>query len=122
MADEKAFETKVKTYLASKKIWTLKTWGGGFQRSGVPDLLVCCRGRFIGLELKADGGVASPLQLKNLIDVYNSGGIAGLLYPNDIGQIYELITAIEAGDEPAIEMIRLAWARRVRHNIERLET
>lgn len=34
------------------KIWVLKVHGGGYQRAGVPDLLLCLRGRLIALEVK----------------------------------------------------------------------
>lgn len=32
--------------------WVLKVHGGGYQRVGVPDLLVCVMGKLIGIEVK----------------------------------------------------------------------
>ena len=49
---EKQFEKKVKAFLDEQGVWWLKTWSNGIQREGVPDLLVCCNGYFIGVELK----------------------------------------------------------------------
>ena len=47
MAAEKQFENKVKKYLAERNDWYLKYWGGGgFTKSGVPDLIVCDKGLF----------------------------------------------------------------------------
>lgn len=44
MAAEKNFEEKVKKYLKENGCWFLKYWGGGgFTKSGIPDLLVCCK-------------------------------------------------------------------------------
>ena len=53
MGSEKAFEKRVKEFLKQQNCWVLKTWSNGVQRSGVPDLLVCCNGVFLGIELKA---------------------------------------------------------------------
>ena len=32
--------------------WLMKVHGGGYQTSGIPDLLVCVQGRFVALEVK----------------------------------------------------------------------
>lgn len=32
--------------------WVLKVHGNGYQRVGIPDLLVCVAGRLVGLEVK----------------------------------------------------------------------
>ncbi len=47
---------------------------GGFGRSGVPDIIVCHRGRFIGIECKAGKNKPTPLQEKNLQDIEVAGG------------------------------------------------
>ena len=61
MASEKEFETKVKEFLDNRGIWHLKTWSNGIQRKGIPDLLICCNGLFLGVELKAMNGKPSDL-------------------------------------------------------------
>lgn len=43
-------------------------------RAGVPDLLCCVKGRFIGIEVKMPGKKASPLQLANGIMIEDAGG------------------------------------------------
>ena len=61
----------------------MKYWGGAaFTKAGIPDLLVCCNGRFLGVEIKAPNGRPSPLQLYNLREIDKSGGFGVLLYPN----------------------------------------
>lgn len=82
MAAEKNFENRVKKFLKDQGCWQLKTWGGGLQRSGVPDLLVCCHGYFVGVELKAPKGKPSDLQLWNLVKIDDAGGFGWLLYPD----------------------------------------
>lgn len=73
-------EAKVK----KKVVETLKRLGayyfqpvtGGFGRSGVPDLVACYKGRFIGIECKSGNKKPTALQLKNLNDIIGQGGIA----------------------------------------------
>ena len=49
---------------------------GGYGRSGVPDVVACLRGRFIGIECKAGKGKTTALQDKNLHDIEDAGGVA----------------------------------------------
>jgi Holliday junction resolvase len=92
MAAEKLFENKVKAFLKSQGCWFVKYWGGGqFTKAGIPDLLVCCKGKFIALEIKAPTGKPSELQLYNVEKIKEAGGIALVLYPKDFAQFKELI-------------------------------
>ena len=86
MGSEKQFENKVKAYLKSQGCWVLKTWSNGIQRSGVPDLLVCCNGYFLGIELKAENGKPTELQLYNMEQIRNAGGIGIVLYPHQFDE------------------------------------
>lgn len=95
MAAEKNFENKVKKFLKEQNCWVLKTWSNGVQRSGVPDLLVCCNGYFLGVELKAENGKPSELQLWNIDKIRESGGIAIVLYPNQFEDFKELIQSLK---------------------------
>lgn len=88
---EKEFENQVKAYLKEKNCWVLKTWSNGIQREGVPDLLVCCNGYFVGIELKAENGHPSDLQLWNIDKIRKAGGIAVVLYPDQFDQLKYLI-------------------------------
>lgn len=82
VAAEKLFEQKVKKFLKDEGCWFLKTWGGGFQRDGIPDLLVCCDGVFMAIELKAPKGVPSELQKWNIREIQKAGGYGFILYPD----------------------------------------
>lgn len=101
MPAEKNFEEKVKKYLKEKGCWFIKYWGGGgFTKSGIPDLLVCCNGWFLGIELKAPNGKASELQLYNLRQIEKSGGVGILLYPKDFEQFKQFIEHLQIGELP----------------------
>lgn len=97
MAEEKRFEEKVKTLLKNRGAWFLKTWGGGFQRSGVPDLLICYKGKFIGIELKAEKGKVSELQNRELKQIRDSGGMGFVVRPSHYEDLIQILDSIDEG-------------------------
>ena len=92
---EKDFEKKVKAFLKNRGCWVLKTWSNGVQRQGIPDLLVCCNGFFVGVELKAEKGRPSDLQLWNIEEIMKAGGIAIVLYPDQFERFKDMILELE---------------------------
>ena len=94
---EKDFEKQVKAFLKEKGCWVLKTWSNGIQREGVPDLLVCCNGFFLGVELKAKNGHPSPLQLWNIEQIRKSNGYAIVLYPDQFDDFKYLVEDLLIG-------------------------
>lgn len=101
MAEEKNFENKVKKFLKDKGAWVLKYWGGAaFTKSGIPDLLVCFKGWFLGIELKSNTGKPSDLQRYHLREIEKAGGSSFVLYPKDFNQFKEFIEHLEAGGCP----------------------
>lgn len=115
MAAEKNFENKVKKFLEEKNCWFLKYWGGAaYTKSGIPDLLVCCNGHFLGVEIKAPKGKPSPLQIHNLKQIHEAGGLAILLYPDNFTLFQNMVDCLIAGDyENAIynyEILKGRWS------------
>lgn len=94
MAQEKNFETKVKKYLNEMGAYTVKNFGNAVSGAGHPDLYVCLRGKFIGIELKAEPGSIAKLQLEKLHSIGKSGGVAVVLYPSGFKLFQKLITDI----------------------------
>lgn len=100
MPAEKNFENRVKKFLQSEGCYVIKYWGGGqFTRAGVPDLLVCCNGRFLGVEIKAENGKPSELQEYHQRLIETAGGIALILYPKDFDLFKELIRKLKNDDQ-----------------------
>ena len=89
MPEEKIFETKVKRLLKLRGCWLLKTFSNGIQRAGVPDLLVCYKGYFIGIELKAEKGRPSKLQEYEIAGIRDAGGWALVLKPSGLTAFLE---------------------------------
>ena len=95
MAEEKQFEEKVKKLLKNRGAWVLKTWGGGYQRAGIPDLLVCYKGRFMGIELKAEKGMVSRLQEIELDGIRKAGGCSMILRPSYLLDFEDMLDEID---------------------------
>jgi len=114
MAAEKSFENRVKKWLAlqgiytagtsSHKIvarmrgWFLKVWGGGMQKSGIPDMILCVNGIFVAIELKSPVGRASEIQKINITRINQSGGIGIILYPAGFENFKKIIKGVLACD------------------------
>lgn len=84
MSKEKALDNKVLNYLNEIGAWGIKYWAGAkYTKKGIPDILVCIKGHFFGIEDKKEDGKPTLLQLKNLEWIRNAGGYGILLYPDD---------------------------------------
>lgn len=94
MAQEKNFENRVKKYLKDHDCYIVKHHGGYFSKAGIPDLLVSCNGRFIGIEIKADNGKPSKLQMENIKDINKSEGIGLILHPREFELFKSMISKI----------------------------
>lgn len=104
MASEKNFENKIKQFLQDEGCWFIKYWSGSsssgktFTKEGIPDILCCCNGYFVGIEVKAPNGKPSLLQLHNLKKIDQAGGYGILLYPIDFDLFKNFVDCIIQGD------------------------
>jgi hypothetical protein len=64
---------------------------GGFGNSGVPDILVCHKGRFIAIECKAGKGKLTALQQHNLNGIELTGGIVLVINETNVANLQQLI-------------------------------
>lgn len=64
---------------------------GGYGRSGVPDIICCLQGRFIGIECKAGDNKATALQLKNIEDIQAAGGYAFIVNEDNIDSLERVL-------------------------------
>ncbi|MGN0794722.1 MAG: VRR-NUC domain-containing protein [Aristaeellaceae bacterium] len=68
----------IKQYLASlgSDVFFWKECGGPYGTSGVPDIICCYKGRFLGLEAKLPTGRLTELQKRASRKINQAGGIA----------------------------------------------
>jgi len=57
---------------------------GGYGASGVPDIVACYKGKFIGIECKANGNKATALQQKHLREISMQQGISLIIDETNI--------------------------------------
>jgi hypothetical protein len=69
----------------------------GFQEVGIPDLLICYHGRFVGGEVKQPGAELRPRQKMVLREIFNSCGVAAVL--ETVEQAESLLSYLEKEDE-----------------------
>lgn len=72
----------------------MKYFANGYTKIGVPDILACVNGYFLGIEVKASNGKPSPLQIHNLRKIDDAGGFAVLLYPDQFDQFKDLVMCL----------------------------
>ena len=88
MAQEKNLETKIKDFLKKNNIYHFKTKGGIYGTIGLPDLVICINGKFVGLELKSKIGKVSLQQYKNGAKITENKGIFAVI--DDYDKFLEL--------------------------------
>ena len=73
---EKAVETKIKDYLFEKGIYHFKVHGSKFMPAGIPDIVCCFEGSFLGIEVKRPGAKSeqSAQQKVHERNINKSGG------------------------------------------------
>lgn len=91
--EESKLEEKVEKYMKSKGIWQLARYQAQSCQNGLPDRLYLYKGFLLGLELKADGGKPTKLQLKKLKAINDNGGIG--LIVKDVEIVKYLIETLD---------------------------
>lgn len=100
MAKEKIFENKIKSELHSRGAWRVKFFANAFTPSGIPDVLACYLGRFLGIEVKGGTGYGlTDLQKYNLKKIREAGGIGICVYPSGWEQFLEILDRLDSGEQ-----------------------
>jgi Holliday junction resolvase len=67
----------------------------GYGRSGVPDIIACYKGKFIGIECKAGDNKPTLLQLRNIEDIKRNQGLAIVVNEGNIESLLALVKEIQ---------------------------
>lgn len=93
MKPETKFQNKVLSDLKKlDNLWVLKTQEK--TRKGVPDLLLCAKGRFVAIELKSKNKKPDPLQQFELNCIEAARGVSFVAYPENWIEIYKKIAML----------------------------
>jgi hypothetical protein len=70
---------------------------GGFGRSGVPDIVACLNGRFVGIECKAGDNKPTALQQRNLDEIASAGGISYVINEAAVSELAAALGGLKNG-------------------------
>lgn len=73
---EGMLKASIRQLLDTVGIFHYNAWGGPMSPKGVPDLICCQKGRFIGIEVKTETGRVSPEQEEFIRRINEAGGLA----------------------------------------------
>ena len=79
---EKDLHDKVKRWIYASFSQSFFYKSNDRSTAGIPDVLACCGGRFVGIEIKLNH-VLTPLQRATLIKIKRSGGL-GLVWKKEL--------------------------------------
>lgn len=88
---EALVKRQIRKILDTTRAYYAMPIGTGYGNSGVPDFLVCHKGRFIGIEAKAGKGTTTALQEKHLQDIRNAGGMSLVVNEHNLEQLKEML-------------------------------
>lgn len=103
MTPESKVKKKVREILRDLGAYYTMPVTGGYGNSGVPDFIVCYRGKFYGIECKANGGKPTALQLKNHDDIRRSGGIALVIDETNVANLRKEIMYVEVQETEGVQ-------------------
>jgi len=59
----------------------------GYGRAGIPDAIVCYKGRFLGVEFKAGNNQPTALQEREMAAIHAAGGSAIVVREDNLDQL-----------------------------------
>jgi hypothetical protein len=89
MTPEGKVKKKVKAILDELKVYHFSPMQNGMGRAGIPDIVACHNGKFIGIECKAGNNKPTALQERELNRILNAGGEAFVINEENIEQLRE---------------------------------
>ena len=95
MTPEGKVKKQVKKILDDFGAYHFSPLTAGYGRSGVPDIIVCYKGRFIAIECKAGKGKLTALQEYNIEQIKRNQGLAIVINEGNIEALLTLVKEIE---------------------------
>lgn len=92
---EGEIKKQIKKVLDDEGVYYFMPSGNGYGRSGIPDFVGIIKGRFIGIEAKADNLMPTAIQTRELSRIQSAGGTGVYVNADNIAQLVNLIQAIK---------------------------
>ena len=91
LTPEKKVKVKVCKKLKEMGAYYFYASTGGYGASGVPDIVACWKGIFLGIECKANGNKPTALQQKHLADIHFAGGVSMVIDETNVDELENII-------------------------------
>ena len=91
---ESKVKKQVKKILDDVGAYHFSPMTAGYGRSGVPDIIACVKGKFIGIECKAGKNEPTLLQKHNMKLINQSGGLSIVVNEGNIESLLTLVKEI----------------------------
>ena len=92
---ESKVKKQVKKILDDLGAYHFSPMMSGYGRSGVPDIIACYKGKFIGIECKSGKNTPTLLQLRNIDDIKRNQGLAIVINEGNIESLLALVKEIQ---------------------------
>lgn len=80
---EARLQRRIQSALRARGAFVFKVHGSTHMMSGLPDLIVCWRGQFIGMEVKMPGNGPSEVQKLRAREIRAADGFCFLVYSDE---------------------------------------
>jgi hypothetical protein len=115
-------EGKVKKHITDmlkaygKDVYYFMPSANGFGKAGVPDIVVCVYGVFVGIEVKADKRMNPPtaLQEKNLNEIVAARGASLVIDANDLDFLNGFLGRVIAGRKDLEKVVGTMYGGRIK--------
>lgn len=94
MQDESRMKADIHKALEARGAYWAPIPQGTFGKPGDPDMIVCYRGRFIGMEGKTPVGRLRPIQIRRREQIESAGGIYAVV--RSVDDAMAVLDAIDA--------------------------
>lgn len=98
MSERTEVTNKIMSHIQTHSgFWGVKIFGCGNQGKGLPDIICCYKGNFIGIECKKpQGGRIEKLQAHELMKITKSGGVG--IIAKSLDDFLKIIERIDNSD------------------------
>jgi Holliday junction resolvase len=91
LTPEKKVKNKCVTLIKAYGVYYFFPSMNGFGRSGVPDIICCANGNFLGVECKAGTNKPTDLQLLEMVKIRDAGGKTLVVNEDNLNELEELL-------------------------------
>ncbi len=94
LTPEGKVKAKVTKILRDEGVYYFFPATHGYGRSGVPDIICCVAGKFLGIECKAGTNKPTALQIHEIEQIRRAGGVAVVVNEGNWDSIRELVRTL----------------------------